>query len=523
MPGVGSMRPPDLVFTIPTIRSADADHVWSAFMNAATALFATAARAPSDLRRDTIRGGATAITAQVARATLNIASTILLARLLLPSDYGLLAMTLAVTNFVGIFKDAGLTTATIQRAQITHQQVSTLFWINVAVSALAAVVTVAVSPAIATFYGEPRLIGITCILAFTFVFGGLGAQHQALLMRQMQFRLLAVIDVGSFLCGIGTSVILALAGTGYWALAFLPVSTAFFYLLGSWMLCPWRPSRPGPSDGVGAMLIFGRNLTGFQVVNYLARNFDNVLIGRVWGAAALGLYSRAYMLLTLPVGQLNTPITTVVLPALSKLQDDPVRFRRAYVQYLAVLTSLTIPIVVFMTLSANEIVSVTLGNRWAAAIPIFTILGFASLVHVVTNPLGALFIAVGRTDRMLRVSYFTTAVTIIGFVIGLPFGPVGVARGYATASWIVAVPSIWYATTASPVRRNDFVTALWRPALSGAMIAIALVVVRHSVTSPLSNMSSLAINASLSGVIWVGINVLWPGEFTIIRAFKAFR
>ncbi|HWW75239.1 MAG TPA: lipopolysaccharide biosynthesis protein, partial [Pyrinomonadaceae bacterium] len=254
-------------------------------------------RLKEDLGARTARGGLLTVTAQGFKFAATMAATVVLARLLTPGDYGLVGMVAVVTGFIALFKDLGLSAATIQREEISQEQVSTLFWVNVGVSAAIGLLTAALAPVVAWFYGEPRLAPVTLAYSIGFLFGGLTVQHEALLKRQMRFAVLVTAEVAALLASIVTTVALAWRGFGYWSLVAGHLALSFVYMLAVWGVCGWRPGRPRRGAGVRSLLGFGGNLTGAAVVNYFARNLDNMLIGRFWGGWQLGLYAKAYQLL----------------------------------------------------------------------------------------------------------------------------------------------------------------------------------------------------------------------------------
>jgi len=245
----------------------------------------------ADLKGRSVRGGALTLVAQAVKFALQLGSTIVLARLLTPEDFGLVAMVTAVTGFVMMFKDAGLSVATVQREEITREQVSALFWINAGLSVVLMIVVAALAPLIALFYSEPRLVGITLAISGTFVFAGLTVQHQALLRRQMQFKKLAVLEVASMVFGVATAITMAFLGLGYWSLVGMLAATAGANAVLAWIACAWIPGAPARSDGVGSMLNFGAGVTGFSVVNYFARNADNLLFSEDAARRIVGVLS----------------------------------------------------------------------------------------------------------------------------------------------------------------------------------------------------------------------------------------
>src|SRR5437016_3543387 len=257
------------------------------------------------LYQRSVRGGVVAVVAQGLTFVLQLGSTIVLARLLSPEDFGLLGMVVAMTGFLSLFRDAGLNVATVQREVLTHEQTSTLFWINVAVGAVLTTVAAVMAPVLVAFYKEPRLLSVTIVSAAAFLFNSLAVQHRALLNRAMRFVTMAKIDILALAASGVIGVSMAELGWGYWALVGMAVSGPLISAAAVWMAMPWLPGRPTRGAGVRSMLQIGGTVTFNSVVMYLAYNTEKALLGRFWGAEALGLYGRAYQLANLPVQQLN--------------------------------------------------------------------------------------------------------------------------------------------------------------------------------------------------------------------------
>jgi len=459
----------------------------------------------ADLKGRALRGGAAALSGQIVQFAIQTVSTVALARLLTPSAFGLVAMVSAVTGFLAIFQSLGLSQATIQKPDINQDEVSALFWINVAVSFALALVVVALAPVLALFYHQPRLADITVVLSLGFVFGGLGIQHQAILQRQMRFTTLAAINVASYSAGVAVAVAMALEGAGYWALVALPLVPNAATTAAWWVACRWRPGRPRRTAGLRDLLAFGGYLTGFNMVNYFARNLDNVLIGWRWGPAPLGLYSRAYSLLLMPLQQISAPISSVAVPTLSRLQDDPDRYRRAYRQVLEKLTLLTGPLVAFLIGTSGWIIAVVLGPQWHDAAGIFTWLGIAAVVQPIANTTGWLFITQHRGREYFTWGVIGSAMTVASFVIGLPHGPVGVAAAYAVSGLLVRTPVlIWYVGRRGPVSARDIVAASLRPSLMALAVLAAILTLRLGFPG-LRPVPGLALAAAVSGAIVVPV------------------
>ena len=291
----------------------------------------------TDLKSRTISSGFITAGAQCAKFIVNLMSTVVLARLLSPHEFGLVAMVTAITSLFRVFRGAGFFTATVQWGAITHAQVSNLFWINVASGGLTSLIIVALAPVIAGFYHEPRLFGITLALSIPFLLNGFTTQHQALLSRQMRFKAVALIEVGSMVAGLAAGISMALRGCGYWSLVGSTLAMEGVGLVLTWSVSRWRPQWPMRRIGTWPLVSFGAHLTAGSFMYSLAQGTDDVLIGRFYGSHWLGLYSRAGTLLTRPLDYFLAPLNTVFVPVLSRLQDQPKRYRRTFLQVYEVI------------------------------------------------------------------------------------------------------------------------------------------------------------------------------------------
>lgn len=430
-----------------------------------------------DLGGRAARGGVVTVVSQGLKFVISLAGTVILAHLLTPQDYGLIGMVAVITGFVSVYKDLGLASATIQRQTITSGQISTLFWINVALSVAVTLVCIFIAPLVSWFYGEQRLTWITIVSACGFIISGLSVQHEALLRRQMRFLVLAVISILAMLIGYAVGIFLAWKGYHYRALVFSQLALITTSTLAIWLACRWRPGLPKRYSGVSSMIRFGGNFTGFSTINYFARNVDNLLIGRVWGPFQLGLYGRAYQLMMLPIDQINEPVTSVAVPTLSRLTDSPAGYRRAYLRILEKIALLTMPGVVLMIVTSDWIVSIVLGPQWREVSSILVVLGIAGFIQSISNTTGWLFITQGRTKDMFKFSMIAGPITVLSIIVGLRWGAIGVATSYVFAKLCVTDPILyWCAGRRGPVRTLDFYRTMAPVAgasLSGGLASLA--------------------------------------------------
>jgi PST family polysaccharide transporter len=399
----------------------------------------------TDLKVRTVRGALASTVAQGAALVLRTGSMIVLSRLLLPRDFGVVAMATAATGFLALFRDFGLSTASVQRGTITQDQVSALFWINLGAGVVLAAACVLMAPGLVRFYGEPRLYAILVALGMGFVFNGATAQHRAMLQRQMRFQVLAVIDTAGLTLAIAVSIALALLGYGYWAVVSMTVCPQFVAMIGTWSTSRWMPGPLRRHSGLLPLLKFGSTLTLNSFVIYLAYNLDKILLGRVWGAEALGLYSRAYQLMTLPTDSLSAAISPVALRALSTVQTDPVRRRRFFLQGYGTFLTIAIPVAVACAAFGGDIIVSFLGAKWIPAITVFRILSPTMLAFAVINPFSWLMLADARPGRSLAMATVIAPTVILGYSLGLHAGPVGVATGFSVAMLALIVPLAFWA------------------------------------------------------------------------------
>ena len=428
-----------------------------------------------DMGGSIVRGSAYLGGASVARLVLNLASTVILARLLDPEDYGLLAMVFVVTNFLTQFRDMNLSLATVQRPTISHPQVSNIFWFNVGISAVIASTIMILSPGIAWFYDEPRLILISIALAIPIFFRGLVIQHKALLRRKLLFGALMGIDLASTVTGYIVAVVMAWHGAGYWALVGMHAGSAVADVVLSWIITAWNPGLPRRGTGVRSMVIFGANLTAYSVIRFLSRSLDNMLIGTAWGAAGLGIYSKSRDLTGQIVGYAQSPFSAVGVPSLSRLLDQPEKYQRTFRRLSEKIALISVAAAVLIGCTAHEVVTILLGAKWLEAAPILAILAGMIVIESVFGCVNWLFISQGRGGQMLRYGIYDAVVRIAAVVIGLQWGVLGVAAGLVVSGALLHLPGqIWYACREGPVRQRD-VYAMLAPVLGGGALSVAAI------------------------------------------------
>jgi PST family polysaccharide transporter len=463
-----------------------------------------------DLGTQSIRSGAVTGGAQTARFAVTLIGTVVLARQLAPSDFGLVAMASALIGLLAVAQELGLSHATVQRDRITAAQVSSLFWVNLAFGLVLAAGVAALAPLIARCYGDPRLSGIAMALAAGFAVNGAAVQHRALLQRGMRFGALAVVDLSALALGTALAIGAACWGAGYWALVALPLVRGIAAGALVWCVCPWRPGRPTRGVDVRPLLAFGGHVTGASVLNHLSRNLDKVLIGWYWGAAPLGLYSKAYQLAVLPAQQINVPLASVAIPVLSRLQGDPARFRRFYLKSLRLIAFASLPVLAAIAVLSREIVLLALGERWLAASPLLAVLACAAAVQLIASTFGWIFLALGHTRRMLHWSGLASGAAILAFAIGLPWGPLGVAVAYTFCVYALRYPHLVAALRDSPISIRDVLRGIQRPVLLALVAALAMGFARAALAG--GSPALIVLGALAAGAVaWCSVGLLLRG------------
>lgn len=465
-----------------------------------------------DLKQRAIRGGFAKVCAQAASFLLRLGSVVALARLLTPRDFGLVGMVTALTGVLSLFRDFGLSSAAIQRTTVTEEQISTLFWINMLVGVILSFLTVLMAPFIASFYHEPRLLGVTAVLGAGFLFNAAGVQHGALLQRQMRFTTVAGIDILSLVLSIAIGIGMAFRGYGYWALVGMTLAGPTITTVCSWIATAWIPGKPHKQAGIRSMMRFGGTITLNGLVVYIAYNMEKVLLGRYWGADVVGIYGRAYQLTNIPTENLNTSIGGVAFSALSRVQDDPQRLKSYFLKGYSLVLALTLPITIVCALFAYDAILVLLGPKWIEAIPIFRLLAPTILIFAMINPFSWLLFSVGKVGRSLKIALVIAPLVITGIVIGLPYGPKGVAFAYSTAMTLWVIPHIAWCVHGTVVSVRDVMQTLSRPLLSGIVagaLTLALQIFFGQLLAPLPR---LVIGVTFFSLIYLGMLLYAMGQ-----------
>ena len=464
-----------------------------------------------DLKRVALRGGLAKLFGQAGNFALRLGFITVLARLLRPDDFGLVAMVTVVTGVLELFANAGLSMAAVQKSTINDDQISTLFWINIFVGIILALLCLLIAPLVVAFYHEPRLFWVTAAMGAGFVFNAAGVQHLALLQRQLRYVALAAIEFSCQLTSLGIGICIAIAGYGYWALVAATIALPAILTVSVWVATAWIPGRPRRNVGVWSLLHFGGTITLNGVISYMTYNFDKFILGRVWGVTALGNYGVASQLINIPTSNLNMAIGGVLFSALSRLQDDAARFKNYFLKSYSLIISMTLPVTIFSAVFAEDIIFVILGPKWADSAVIFRLLTPTVLFFGVVNPIGWLLWASARQLRSLYLSIVIAALVISACLAGLPYGPKGVAIGFSAVMMLWLVPQVVWSLHGTTIAPLDLFWAASRPLLS-AIVAVALAYAVHILSALQSPFIRLVVDGSVMMLVYAGMLLFVMGQ-----------
>jgi len=429
-------------------------------------------KAHASLGRESLHSGIVFIAVRGLNMILQVGATILLARLLSPHDYGLVAMVFAVVGFAPMLIDLGTTDATVQRKDITHADVSALFWLRIAIAGTLTLLLAGSSGFIASFYGEPALVSIALVSSLTFVITASSAQHYALMRRAMHFKRVAIIDISSNVISSIVAIVMAFTGWGYWSLVAKPTLAACLSAAGAWVSCPWLPGRPQFTRGAKEMARFGMGVTGFTMTDYLARSTDRVALGYFYGAGPLGYYHNAFLLYD-NLLSLVTQLHDVAVSSLSKLRDNVDELKRSWAAALSSLTFYSALAFAVLAVTGQDFVVLLLGQKWAPAGPLLCIFAVKGIAHVAERTLGWLHVAAGRSDRWMRWGFFAALFQLAALLSGVPFGLTGVATAHAAATFCLFVPALVYAGQPFGIRAKD-VLGIVGPAMAAGLTTVVI-------------------------------------------------
>ena len=394
--------------------------------------------------------------AQIISNVIGLGGTIILARMLGPEEFGLMAMLATAVALLMVFESFGLYYATIQKKQLSSDELNFLFWANLGIASVIGVILFSLSGFIAVFFEEPELEPLSQILALAFLFRGGANQHAALLNRKLQHDKSSIATVLGVTSATVGAIILAYYGYGVWALVWRQVIEAVTRALALWFFTGWIPRLVKYKKEYLSSFSFGASMTSANLMYYLSRNSDDILIGKFIGATSLGFYKLSYQILLLPLRRINEPISQVMVPILSQLQEDAEKYKSAYFKAAHVIIFMQLPVGLIFAFHSEALIQILFGNEWLPASTTLSWLASVLMIQALSNTTGWLLISQRRSKEIFYWSMFSSVVTVSSFIIGLPHGIAGVAAAYTISSYLKTPLLIYICGRKGPVGQKDF-------------------------------------------------------------------
>lgn len=471
------------------------------------------------LKRKTIKGVIWNLIGRISNQVLQFGLSVLLMRLLDPRDYGTLAMAMVLIGFVGIFTEFGFGSALVQKQHIDEQHQSSIFWVNVGIGIILTAIFFGAAPWIADFYHLPSLTRVVQFLSFSFLLGALGIVPGAILQRNMKFAVINKISVGSTAFSGLVAVVLALRGAGVMSLVAQNLAAQLFTLPFVFLAARWRPRLLWSTSHVKDLFSFSAYLTGFNTLNYWARRADDLLVGKYMGADALGIYSRAYNLMLLPISQVISLVSNVMFPALASIQHDRQRVKRIFIQVEQTIALISFPMMLGLVAAADHFIIGIFGQKWEAAVPIIRILAFVGLLQSIGNPSGWIYMSQGRTSWMFGWGLFASPCIVAAIVIGILMGSIqAVAIAYLMVNVLLAYPVLHVPGRLIGMQAWEVYKAVLPQFLLAAVMATGVYALNLVLPAQLSHLAILAIQVIVGICLYGGL--VWAFKISAFMQLK---
>jgi PST family polysaccharide transporter len=435
-----------------------------------------------------------------------LVTTSILARLLSKDDFGLVALALVAINYLAVVKDLGLGIALVQRRENINQAANTVFTLNLIFGIILSAVLIPLAPLIAIYFKNPMLTSVLRWLGVSFFISALGSVHVVWLMRELDYRRKLIPDIGSAVIKGIVSIGLALGGYGVWALVIGQLSGALSSVILFWIIVPWRPCFMLDQKIIGSLLTFGFSIITSDILNVSIDSLSYIIIGRLYGAVQLGIYSLAYRLPEmLLIGNLWV-MAGVAFPAFANIQQDPDNLRRGFLGSIRLVAWFAVPICLGLIIAASPIILVVFGDQWVDAIPILRILALYALVVSIGYHVGDVYKAIGRPDISLNMTFLTLILIGLSLLVGSRFGLAGIAWSYVVSIFIEKAISLIIATRFIKTSLTEIFAQLIPSIKSGTAMAAVTLSVLYLTTNltPFAQLALLVLSgtASYIGILW---------------------
>lgn len=461
-----------------------------------------------DLRARTVHGIKWTLATRFVTQTAGYGVSVALARLLTPADFGLVGMIGVFTGFASVFIDFGIGAAIVQRKEVDSDQLSTAFWTTLGMGIFMTVLFALGAPLVAQFYRRPELVRITQACALNFLLSSVGIVPRSIFLREMKIKELQLLDLWVSLTSGGVSLALAISGAGVWTIVGAAVWTTAGQSFVPLLAGPWKPGWSASFSKLRPLLSIGLGLLGFSVLNYWARNFDNLIIGRKLGETELGIYSRGYSLMLLPIGQIGATLGGTLLPALSRMHEDKERSARVFLRILRLMAFAAFPTMLGLCVVADPFVRALYGAKWVALIPVLRVLAIVGALQALTNPTGWLYIAQGRTDRLFRWGVMSIPSIVAALYIGSRGGSsLSVAVAYLVVNAILTAPCLAMAVSLVDITARQVLAAVLGSLGHALAMAAVVLSLDHLLPAGVGAGARLALEVSTGAATYAISNI----------------
>ncbi|HHT0552055.1 TPA: MOP flippase family protein [Klebsiella michiganensis] len=448
---------------------------------------------------------------------------VVLARLIPPADFGLMAMALVVVNLANLIRDFGTSAAIIQRQSLSDKTINAVFWLNVIVGGLLLTIIIVFSPVISYVFNEPRLITILCLLSISFPIACSSSTHLALLEKKSKFKRIAFIEVSSSLIAVTGAIILAYKNFGVYSLVFQAITSSVLSAVQIWIASRWRPNFSNIIDISEIKNIFGfsGNLTAFNFINYFSRNADTMIIGYYMSASILGAYSLAYRIMLFPIQNLTFVASRALFPIFSENQDNNPVLKKTYLNAVYFILLIVLPLMVGLATLSRPFVNLVFGQQWFLVGELLKWLAPTAIIQSVLSSTGVIFMTKGRTDILLKLGVFSTVLQVLAFIIGVHFGIVNFAKIYFFANIINFIPVMFLVMKLIDGSIIELLKKTYTIVIHSAIMAFALILCCEFL--PYFNSIESFIKLVLISLLGCGIYVslIFLTEFAKIKEFKS--
>lgn len=458
-----------------------------------------------NLKSKTISGVFWSASTQVFRQSFSFITTIFLVRLLDPEAFGMLGMVTVLTGFASIFVDVGFGSALIQKRKVSQLELSSVFWFNIFVGALLSAIFFMIAPFVARFYEQPLLLPLTKILSLNFIIGSLGTVQKTVLTKSIDFKSPFKIQMYVQPTAALVTIGLAFLGWGVWALALQLLLTNLLTTGALWIGSKWRPSAIFSWDSLKSMFGYSLNILGNDTLNYWVRNVDNLLIGRFIGTAELGIYSKSYGILTLPLRNISRVVSRVLFPSLARIQDQKEKVKTVYLKIIRTISLVSFPLMVGLFVVSDRFVPLVYGSQWISMIPlvkVFCVLGmFQSVGHAISN----LYLSQGRADLMFRIGTAIRALLVLSIVIGLQGGILGVAISYTVVSILASFVDHYFAARLVNLSISEILGYLRGAFITSVVMGIVMEIISLLSQTYLSDPGVVLLQSGVGAITYLAI------------------